>query len=147
MFAFADKSQQGLLATYLIPGCVGRGIRLGSESLSGAGPGGVWKSGNLEIWRSGILEICEFGIKKIQKLEFSKSNSVSPKMSTRSGLVGKNPPGPISCHFKHFLCGSEKSGKKRNFAYFPWWVNGPCSPFKETRAHCNVCWIKLQQLN
>ena len=33
------------LATYLIPGCVGRGVRLGSESSSGAG-GGVWKSGN-----------------------------------------------------------------------------------------------------
>ena len=31
-----------VLATYLIPGCVGRGVRLGSVSLSGAG--GVWKS-------------------------------------------------------------------------------------------------------
>ena len=41
-------SQQGLLATYLIPGCVGRGVRLGSESSSGGG--GVWKSGNHEIW-------------------------------------------------------------------------------------------------
>ena len=36
------------LATYLIPGCVGRGVRLGSESSSGGG--GVWKSGNHEIW-------------------------------------------------------------------------------------------------
>ena len=37
------------LATYLIPGCVGRGVRLGSESSSatGAAAGGVWKSGNL----------------------------------------------------------------------------------------------------
>ena len=40
------------LATYLIPGCVGRGVRLGSENSSGAGAagaagagGGVWKSG------------------------------------------------------------------------------------------------------
>ena len=33
----------GALATYLIPGCVERGVRLGSESLFG---GGVWKSGN-----------------------------------------------------------------------------------------------------
>ena len=31
------------VAKYLIPGCVGRGVRLGSESLFG---GGVWKSGN-----------------------------------------------------------------------------------------------------
>ena len=32
------------LATYLIPGCVGRGVRLGSENSSAGG--GVWKSGN-----------------------------------------------------------------------------------------------------
>ena len=38
------------LATYLIPGCVGRGVRLGSEGSSvgggggGVGGGGVWKS-------------------------------------------------------------------------------------------------------
>ena len=50
------------LATYLIPGCVGRGVRLGSESSSGAGGGGgVWKSGNLEIWESGHLEIWGLG--------------------------------------------------------------------------------------
>ena len=60
------------LATYLIPGCVGRGVRLGSESLSG---GGDWKPGNLgieefgdlgpgnpDIWRSGDLEIQKFGV-------------------------------------------------------------------------------------
>ena len=56
--------------TYLIPGCVGRGVRLGSESSSGgAGAGGVWKSGILEIWefgdlgiwKAGDLEIWEFG--------------------------------------------------------------------------------------
>ena len=39
------------LATYFIPGCVGRGVRLGSEgsSVGGGvgGGGGVWKSGNL----------------------------------------------------------------------------------------------------
>ena len=40
------------LATHLIPGCVGRGVRLGSEGSSvgggggggGVGGGGVWKS-------------------------------------------------------------------------------------------------------
>ena len=43
-----------VLATYLIPGCAGRGVRLGSESSSGgagAGAAGIWKSGNLEIWK------------------------------------------------------------------------------------------------
>ena len=69
------------LATYLIPGCVGRGVRLGSENSSGAGAvGGVWKSGNLEIWghgnpeiwRSGDLEIQKLGVQKIKKIEILK---------------------------------------------------------------------------
>ena len=54
---FAAPSRR-VLATYLIPGSVGRGVRLGSENSSGAGGagvGGVWKSGNLEIWEFGDL--------------------------------------------------------------------------------------------
>ena len=45
------------LATHVIPGFVGRAVRLGSENSSGgAGAGaGVWKSGNLEIWEFGDL--------------------------------------------------------------------------------------------
>ena len=57
--ASLDRSQQGLLATYLIPGCVGRGVKLGSENSSGgaaAGAGGVWKSGDLEIQQFGIQQ-------------------------------------------------------------------------------------------
>ena len=54
------------LATYLIPGCVGRGVRLGSESLSG-GAGGVWKSVNQEIWEFGDL-----GIRRSVDLEIQK---------------------------------------------------------------------------
>ena len=41
------------LATYLIPGCVGRGVRLGSESLFGSG---VWKSGTLCFKNKNYLE-------------------------------------------------------------------------------------------
>ena len=101
------------LATYVIPGCVGRGVRLGSESSSG---GGVWKSGNLEIWefgdlgtwKSGNLEIWGPGNPEIwsptnQKKKSSKAKSVLPKMSARSGLVGKNPPGPIWGHLRPFF--------------------------------------------
>ena len=51
------------LATYLIPGCVERGVRLGSEGSSG---GGVWKSGNLEIWEFGVQQIKKIKILKIQ---------------------------------------------------------------------------------
>ena len=43
------KLQQGLLATYLIPGCIGRGVKLGSESSSIAVVAGIWKSGHLEF--------------------------------------------------------------------------------------------------
>ena len=63
------------LATYLIPGCVGRGVRLGSESSSGGGAG-VWKSGNLEIWKSRKLEIWGSGNPEIWRsgdLESRKS--------------------------------------------------------------------------
>ena len=52
------------LETYLIRGCVGRGVKLGSENSSGGGGdggGGVWKSGNLEIWESGNLGIWRPG--------------------------------------------------------------------------------------
>ena len=49
------------LATYLIPGCVGREVRMGSESSSGGGAGGVWKSGNLEIWELGDLGTWKSG--------------------------------------------------------------------------------------
>ena len=74
------------LAMYLIPGCVGRGVRLGSESSSATG--GVWKPGNLEIWnfgnleiwgpgnpeilRFGDLEIQKFGIRNIKKIKSLK---------------------------------------------------------------------------
>ena len=95
------------LATYLIPGCVGRGVRLGSESLSGGGADGVWKSGDLEfwelgdlgIWKSGNLEIWGFGNqesrgpKNKQNKQISKLESILPKTSARSGLVGKKPRG------------------------------------------------------
>ena len=61
------------LATHLIPGCVGRGVRLGSENSSGGAAGaggGGWKSGNLEIWESGYLETWKsrnWGSKKLEK--------------------------------------------------------------------------------
>ena len=38
-----------VLATYLIPGCVGRGVRLASENSSGAG-GGVWAQARAHAW-------------------------------------------------------------------------------------------------
>ena len=49
------------LATYLIPGCVGRGVRLGSEGSSVGGGGGVDGGG---VWK--------FGVQKMEKLKTLK---------------------------------------------------------------------------
>ena len=64
--------------TYLIFGCVGRGVRLGSEGSSGGGGGGG----------GGV------GVQKVKKIKFSKFKSVLPKMLARSGLVGKKSSRP-----------------------------------------------------
>ena len=104
---------------------------MGSENSSGAGVGGVWKSGNLEIWgprnpeiwRSGDLEIQKFGSKKAKKKYISKFKSVLPKMSARSGLVGKNPPGPTWGHLRPFFPWTGKMQKMLIFCLF--FLGGP----------------------
>ena len=55
-------------ATYLILGCVGRGVRLGSEgsSVGVGGGGGVWKSGDLKIQKFGVQKMEKIKILKIQ---------------------------------------------------------------------------------
>ena len=71
------------LATFLIPGCVGRegsGWDLRLRPAAASGNLGTWKSGNLEIWgpgnpqiwRSGDLEIQKFGVPKIKQLKIIK---------------------------------------------------------------------------
>ena len=80
------------LATYLIPGCVGRGVRLGSESSSGsggAGAGGGRKSGNLEIWEFGDLGTWKSrNPPRTQKKNISKSKSILPKLSNGPSFHG-----------------------------------------------------------
>ena len=51
------------LATYLIPGCVGRGVRLGSEGSSVGGGGGVGGGG---VWKFGVQKMEKIKILKIQ---------------------------------------------------------------------------------
>ena len=51
------------LATYLIPGCVGRGVRLGSEGSSVGGGVGVGGSG---VWKFGVRKVEKIKILKIQ---------------------------------------------------------------------------------
>ena len=47
----SEKVAARVLATYLIPGCVGRGVRLGSENSSGAGAAGAAGAG-AGVWKS-----------------------------------------------------------------------------------------------
>ena len=142
------------LATYLIPGCVGRGIRLGSESSSGgAGAGGgVWKAGNMEIWefanseiwgpgnlgiwKSGDLEIQKCWVHKIKK-KISKSKSVLPTMSARSGLVGKKSSWPYLGPSEAFFSIGRKNAKK--IADFPWGCFLPfdCSCLCNAKYSCS----------
>ena len=56
------------------------------------------------------------GSKKAKKkYKFSKFKSVLPKMLARSGLVGKNPPGPIWGHLRPFF---PWTGKIKNMSKF-----------------------------
>ena len=48
---------------YLIPGCVGRGVRLGSEGSSVGGGGGV--GGGVVVWK--------FGVQKMEKMQILKN--------------------------------------------------------------------------
>ena len=122
------------LATYLVPGCVGRGVRLGSESSSAtAAVVGVWKSGNLEIWdfgnleiwgpenpeilRFGDLEIQNLGIQKIKKM---KSLKIQIRSAQNVGKVWiswkKNLPAPFGAIFSMDRTNIQK---KRKCCLFP----------------------------
>ena len=70
-------------------------LRSGNPEIQESGNPGIWKSWNLEIRKSGNLGSKQ----KLRNENYQKKENVSPKMSTRSGLVGTNPPGPIPCHF------------------------------------------------
>ena len=125
-----NKSQQGPCDVF-DPGCVGRGVRLGSESSSGGagGAGGVWESGNLGILKSGNLEIWKFWIQQFQEMKIRK---IKIRVTQNVGKVWNSrkqiPLAPFPAISNIFLQGREKSGKCRMFAYFPWWAHGPYSP-------------------
>ena len=86
------------LATYLILGRVGRGVRLGSErssSSAGAGAGGVWKSGNLEIWEFGDLGTWKSRNLGSKKLNITFSQNPNPFCPKRRQGLEKDLEGPI----------------------------------------------------
>ena len=121
-----------VLATYLIPGCVGRGVRLGSENSSGGAgagaAGGVWAQARaqarfLEFWKSGTWKSGNLGSQKIQKIKIFE---IQIRSAQNVGKVWisrkKNLPAAFGALWAQFLRGPEKSKKSYFFAYFPWWA-------------------------
>ena len=66
------------LAMYLIPGCVGRGVRLGSEgsSVGGGGGGGVWKFGVQKMEKIKILKIQIRSAQNVGKVWISRKKNL-----------------------------------------------------------------------
>ena len=63
------------LATYSIPGCIGRGVRLGSEGSSvggGVGGGGVWKFGVQKMEKIKIIKIQIRSAQNVGKVWISR---------------------------------------------------------------------------
>ena len=102
-----------VLATYLTPGCVGRGVRLGSENSSGGGVWksgdletwgfgdlGAWKSGNLEIWGPGNPEIWDPKNEKIEilKIQIRSAQNVGKVWISREKIL-LAPFGPSEAIF------------------------------------------------
>ena len=164
--AIDDIIAARVLATYLIPGCVGRGVRLGSENSSGgaggAGAGGVWAQAWAQVggptwgpptwWaHTGPKWVGPRGPKpeiwdpKKKKSKFSKSKSVLPKMSARFLLAGKRPSRPhLGPSWVIFCVGRKNPKNAAKIAYFPWWAHWPYSPalgnFSDPRT---VVWALL----
>ena len=71
----------------------------------------------------------KFGTQKNQKNKILKIKIRSAQNVGKVFLMPeKRIRAPVGALPAHFLRGPEKSQKNQNFAYFPWWANGPYSP-------------------
>ena len=61
---------------------------------------------------------------KILKIKIHSAQNVGRVWSSRKKIL----LAPFGHIWAHFLRGPEKSKKRENFAYFPWWAHGPYSP-------------------
>ena len=90
---------------------------------------------DLGIWKSGDLEIQKFGIQKIKKKsKFSKFKSVLPKMSARSGLVGKKSSRPYLGPSEAIFSIGRKNQK--NTKILPIFIGGPMGPYSPGVGPC-----------
>ena len=95
-------------------------------------------------WKNG----GKFGTPKIQKSKVLKIKIRSAQNVGKVWISQKKillaPFGAIWAHFFH---GPEKSKNCPNFAYFPWWANGPYSPALGRRWNCCKLTAILSFLN
>ena len=105
--------QQGVLATYLLPGCGGKGGKFLSESSTrgvsvvGSSVFKAWRTSEVRAQRSWRVN-STLGKQEHIKMHF-KSKSVLPKILARSWLVGKKTTASIiRGRFWHFIHGPEK---------------------------------------
>ena len=71
----------------------------------------------------------KFGTPKNPKNKNSQNqNPFCPECRQYFSMPEKGVPAPFGALPAHFLRGPEKSKNCQNFAYFPWWANGPYSP-------------------
>ena len=69
------------------------------------------------------------GPQKNPKIKNSQNqNPFCPKCRQGFFMPEKGVPAPFGALPANFLRGPEKSKNCPNFAYFPWWANGPFSP-------------------
>ena len=75
------------LATYLIPGCVGRGVRLGSEGSSvGGGGDGVWKFGVHKMEKIKIIKIQIRSDQNVGKVWISRKKCSWPYLGPSEAI-------------------------------------------------------------
>ena len=86
----------------------------------------MWEPGNLGIWRSGDLEIQKFGVQKHKKWKFSKSKTILPKMSARSGLVGNKSSWPYLGPSQEMFVHRPENTKTKKM--LPIFLGGPMGP-------------------
>ena len=103
----------------MTPNRVNRPIASSAQARPKLGPGQI--SGNLGTWKSGNLVS-----KKINKQQTSKSKSVSPKMSARSGLVGNKTSWPHLGPFQA-ICSMGRTNVK-HLLVFAIFLGGPMGP-------------------
>ena len=104
--------------------CFCRNLKNGTRTLGGHFQNSIFLR-EFENWTRAVSK----------KYKFSKSKSVLPKMSARSGLVGKNPLGPISCNFRHLSRGADPPPEKKKVQVLLCFLGGPMGLIQPLWVH------------